>query len=216
MRMIAKGTEPPSLIAHRKDTHSDYSNYSGKDALREALITEQRGLCCYCMRRIRNSPTTMKIEHWHSQRRYQAEQLRYQNLLGACLGGQRQPPQKQHCDTRKGDHDLMWNPANPNHHVETRIDYGADGSIHSNDVEFDAQLNDVLNLNLSFLKNNRREVFNGILEWWRYEKARLRGPVPRSRIERQRDRWQGGTGELQPYCQVAVWLLNQRLENMAQ
>ena len=214
MRAIAKGPEPPSLTAHRKTSHSDYENYDHKDALRHALITEQGGICCYCMGRIRNDPTTTKIEHWNCQRYHRAEQLLYQNLLGACLGGQGQPPQKQHCDTRKRDQDLIWNPANPNHHIETRIEYGADGSIRSNDVGFNTQLNDLLNLNLPFLKNNRKELFDGILEWWRYEKAHLRGPVPRSRIERERDRWLGSTGELQPYCQVAVWLLEQRLAKM--
>ena len=35
----------------------------------------------------------------------------------------------QHCDTRKGDRDLQWNPADPAHHIETRVRYELDGSI---------------------------------------------------------------------------------------
>ena len=140
MRAITKGPEPASLIAHRQTAHCDYDNYADKGALRHALVTEQRGLCCYCMRRIHNGPDTMKIEHWQCQTRYEVEQLNYRNLLGACLGGDGQPPCRQHCDTRKGNRDLQWNPADPAHHVETRLRYELDGSIRSDDAAFDDQL----------------------------------------------------------------------------
>jgi hypothetical protein len=62
VRAIAKGPEPASLTAHRLTPHCDYDNYAAKDDLRNALVTEQRGLCCYCMSRIHNGPETMKIE----------------------------------------------------------------------------------------------------------------------------------------------------------
>jgi uncharacterized protein (TIGR02646 family) len=212
MRAIAKGPEPASLTAHRQTQHCDYDNYADKDALRQALVTEQRGLCCYCMGRIRNGPDTMKIEHWKCQSRFPAEQLSYRNLLGACLGGSGQPPHLQHCDTRKGDRDLRWNPADPAHRIETRLRYEADGSIRSDDADFNAELDDVLNLNLPRLKNNRKGVLDALLDWWRHEKSR--GPVPRARFERERDRRIGGAGELEPFCQTAVWWLEQRLARM--
>ncbi len=211
MRTIVKGSEPPSLMAHRKKKYCDYDNYPNKDVLRHALVTQQRGLCCYCMGRIRNDPTTMKIEHWHCQSRYPGEALDYRNLLAACPGGQGKPRHLQHCDTRKSDQDLCWNPANPRHHIETRLRYEADGTIRSDEEEFDRQLNEVLNLNLPFLKNNRKSVLDAILTWWLHEKAKLRGPDPRVRFERERDRRTNGTGELEPYCQVAVWWLEQRI-----
>lgn len=216
MRTITKGSEPPSLTAHRLGLrlglHCDYDNYTDKTTLRNALVAEQRGLCCYCMRPIR--ATSMKIEHWHCQRHYSAEQLHYRNLLGACLGGEGQPPRRQHCDTRKGDRDLRWNPADPDHQVEARICYKADGSIGSNEEAFDAELNEVLNLNVAFLRNGRKAVQNAVLEWWRHERSRRRGPVPRNRFERERDRQMGDTGELRPYCQVAIWWIDQRLDRM--
>ncbi len=214
MRAIAKGPEPASLTVHRQTDHRDYDNYADKDALRHALVTEQRGLCCYCMGRIQNGPMTMKIEHWHCRSRYPDEELTYRNLLGACLGGNGQPRRLQHCDTRKGDQDLRFNPADPAHHIETRIRYEVDGSIRADDEEFDQQLEGVLNLNLPFLKNNRKGILDAILDWWRSEKGRLRGPVPRGRFERERDRRVDGVGDLDPYCQVAVWWLEQRLARM--
>jgi uncharacterized protein (TIGR02646 family) len=214
MRAITKGAEPPSLTVHRLTPRCDYDNYADKVALRHALVTEQRGICCYCMQRIHNGPLTMKIEHWQSQSGYPAEQLSYRNLLGACLGGDGQPPHLQHCDTRKGNRDLRWNPAEPVHHVETRVRYELDGSIRSDDAAFDAQLDDVLNLNIRFLKNNRKAVWVAITDWWKLEKARLHGPVSRARIQVERDRRVAGKGELEPFCRVAIWWLDQRLARM--
>ena len=214
MRAIAKGPEPVSLIAHRQKLHCDYDNYQDKDALRRALATEQRGLCCYCMGRIRPDANVMKIEHWKCQVRYPDEQLSYRNLLGACLGGQGQPVRLQYCDTRKGDADLLWNPADPAHAIETRVQYGLDGTIASDDGTFDIQLNKVLNLNLAILKNNRKGILDAVLEWWEQEKRKLGSPVPRRRMERKRDRYIAGDGQLTPYCQVAIWWLSQKLACM--
>lgn len=214
MRAITKGTEPPSLTAHRQTPHCDYDNYTDKEALRQALVSEQRGICCYCMGRIRNGPAIMKIEHWRCQSCYPNEQLNYRNLLGACLGGNGQPSQLQHCDTRKGDQDLKWNPAVPAHFIESRLRYESDGSIRSDDAEFDAQINCVLNLNLALLKNSRKGVLDAVLSWWRHEKARLHGPVPRARFEAEHNRRMNGMGDLKPFCQVAIWWLEQRIARM--
>ena len=212
MRAISKGAEPASLTAHRRTPQGGYDNYADKAVLRHALVREQRGLCCYCMGRIRGDATRMKIEHWRSRRRHRNQELDYRNLLAACTGGEGGRGRDQHCDTKKGDLDLRWNPADPAHHVETRLRYEPDGAIRSDDAEFDGQLNEVLNLNLSVLKNNRKGVWDAFSEWWRRERRRVQGPVSRERIERERDRWRGGRGDLVPYCQVAIWLLTQRLE----
>lgn len=215
MRAIRKGVEPASLTAHRQTPHGSYDNYPDKAELRRALVGEQRGLCCYCMGRVRDDATGMKIEHWRCQRRHRDRELDYRNLLAACTGGEgRRGGDRgdQHCDTRKGDRDLRWNPADPVHRVETRLRYELDGAIRSDDAEFDDQLDRVLNLNLSVLKNNRKVVFDLVLDWWRRERRRAQGRVSRERIERERDRWSGGSGDLRPYCQVAIWLLTQHLD----
>lgn len=215
MRAINKGPEPASLTRHRQTSNCNYDNYVGKADLRHALVTEQRGLCCYCMGRIENKPTSIKIEHWQCQTQYPSEQLNYRNLLAACLGGQGQPSDQQHCDTKKGDSALKWNPATPRDRIETRVRYDPDGTIRSDDAAFDAQLRGVLNLNLTWLKNNRKSVYDGFLDWLRMEKNRIQGPVPRERLERKRNRYSAGAGVLTPYGQVAVWLLEQKLARMA-
>lgn len=59
MRNIRKGSEPASLTRHRCNTNSDYDNYPEKDELRESLVKEQRGICCYCMQRICRTDQTL-------------------------------------------------------------------------------------------------------------------------------------------------------------
>jgi uncharacterized protein (TIGR02646 family) len=215
VKEIVKRTEPADLTAYRQVAGSNYDGYQQKDELRNSLAAEQGALCCYCMGRIEPEWDEMKIEHWRSQTKYPADQLTYLNLLGGCMGGQGQPYRKQHCDTHKGDADLQYNPADPAHHVETRILYLADGTIQANDAVFDKQLNDVLNLNLELLKNSRKSVLTAILEWWRDERDRLHRAPSKARIQEELDQRTGGVGGHSPFCQVAVWWLEQKLAGMA-
>lgn len=212
MRNIRKGQEPQSLRQHRASQYASYENYGDKDVLRGALVTEQQWLCCYCMGRIKPDASKMKIEHWQCQANHRGRELDYRNLLGACLGGEGQPPSSQHCDTRKGNDDLLWNPAETIHAVEAKVDYLADGTISSSDNTFNDQLNEVLNLNLAILKESRKKAYDGFLEWWRKEKDRLHRPVPRSKLQRKKDKYVEGGGKLPPFCQVAVSLIDRKLE----
>lgn len=207
--MITKGAEPNSLTQHRAQAHSDYNNYGHKDALRAALVGEQRGLCCYCTGRIRAGSTEMKIEHWQCQATYPQQQLIYGNLLGACLGGEGKSPAEQHCDTRKANRDLNWNPATPAHVIESRLRYLADGTVESADGDFNTQLNDVLGLNLNYLKNSRKVVLDSVLNWWRST------PNARQKVQRQIDHRTNNAAEHQPFSPVAVWFLRQKLGGAA-
>ena len=212
MRPIVKGNEPRSLTRHRRTPYGDFDNYREKDELREALVEEQQSICCYCMCRIRNGPFAMKIEHWRSRTAHREEELRYGNLLAACRGGEGQPPERQHCDTRKGELDLGWNPADPAHHgrIETRISYQPDGTIVSDIPDVDRELNQVLNLNLAAIKHGRRAILRGVLEWWRLQ----RRPVQRARLEREIAR-RNTAARAEPYVQVAIWFFEQRLARTA-
>jgi uncharacterized protein (TIGR02646 family) len=209
MRTIAKGPEPHSLTEYRLTPGASYAGYPDKDGLRRSLVTEQRGLCCYCLRRIRPQYDTMKIEHWHSQApgRYPAEQLNYSNLLGACLGNEGQPWDHQHCDTRKGARDFSRNPANPMPRVEDLIRFEGDGRIVSDNLAFSAELNDVLNLNEAFLRNSRKAV----LDAFTAELGKRR--LPRAVLLKRAREWNGETdaGELREFCQVVVYWLQKRL-----
>ena len=203
MRTIVKNREPASLTTHRNTPHCDFDNYAHKLVLRAALVAEQHGLCCYCMCRIDSG--SMKIEHWHCQTNYPGEELDYRNLLAACPGGEGQPRRLQHCDTRKADEDLLWNPADPQRHVEQRISYGLDGKIRSDEPRFDRQLNEVLNLNMASIRRQRTAILDAVLQWWRKQ----RGSASRQRVEREIER--RNSPPLAPYVQVAIWWLERKL-----
>jgi uncharacterized protein (TIGR02646 family) len=212
MRTIRKGDEPASLTEYRATGgERNYEDYPDKDVLRTYLVAEQRGLCCYCLSRIRAQPGAMKIEHWHAQAGYPAEQLDYSNLLAACRGNEGRSPRDQHCDTRKADRAISRNPANPLHQVEEMLRFGVDGRISSDDPIFDTELNDVLNLNLAFLKNNRKATLTGFTQM-----LPRRGQLSRSQLDRWLRDWSGDSdaAELRPFCQVVVYWLRKRLSRL--
>lgn len=209
MRNIVKRGEPKSLETHRCSFLADYNNYVDKQGLRESLVAEQRGICCYCMSRVVADLHAMKIEHWQCQTRFSGRQLDYSNLLGTCIGGEGKPSKLQHCDTRKGDLDLSKNPADPAHDVERVIRYGSDGVIRSTDPVFDRELNDVLNLNTPLLKDNRKEALTGFIES-RPKNGAWNEPLLRKWLEQNSG--QSGTGDLQPFCQIVAYWLRKRLK----
>ncbi len=158
--MISKRREPPSLTEHRSSPSATYSNYTHTAELTAALVAEQRGLCCYCLSRIRADDGSARVEHWHCQRDYSDEDLDYSNLLAVCRGNDGQSKSVQHCDRSKGSLSLSRNPANPDHNVEAVVGFRGDGTITSSDAVFNREINTVLNLNLPFLKNNRNAVLD--------------------------------------------------------
>lgn len=203
MRTIQKGQEPASLTLHRQQQHADYDNYADKTALRQALVAEQRGLCCYCQSRIRSTPEGMKIEHWQCQADYPGRQLDYSNLLGACLGGHGRPELEQHCDTRKGNSGLCFSVCDSAHAIERQIKFLGDGRIASDDVAIDTALNDVLNLNLPHLVSNRKAVLKAFQQ--RLQDGRRVDPA------RALPKWDGSKpGDLPEFAQVVVYWLQKR------
>ena len=210
MRAISKGAEPVELGRYRAVPGAVYDGGDFtpvKDAIREALLAEQGHLCAYCMQRIR--PGTMKVEHWHSQRSHSHEDLDYRNMLGCCPGNEGQMWDDQHCDTRKGSTDISFNPADPTHHARMRIRYAGDGTIRSEDAQFDEEINRILNLNWSRLKRNRKAVSDSVIR----ELSRRQGTRKRGEIQQLINRWNTpeAGGRFRAYCDVAIYFLNKRL-----
>jgi uncharacterized protein (TIGR02646 family) len=212
VRAITKSQQPNSLVQHRKSSSSNYDNYLDKDTLRLRLVKEQRGICCYCMARIRPDKHNMKVEHWHSQDSYPLETLDYPNLLGACTGNEGEPPTLQHCDTSKGNQYLSRNPANVEHQIESFIRYGlADGAIYSQDPQFDRELNEVLHLNLQALRNRRLAAVDILVQ-----SLPKKRPWSESLLRKALRVWSGEShsGDLEPYCQIVVDFLRRRLDRV--
>ena len=203
MRTIQKGAEPATLTQHRQKPHADFDNYTDKATLRQALVADQRGLCCYCQSRIRATAEGMKIEHWQCQADHPARQLDYSNLLGACLGGHGRPERDQHCDTRKGNSDLCFSACNPAHPIEKQIKFLGDGRIESDDAAINTALNDVLNLNWSRLISNRKAVLDAFKQ--RLGKGNLNAV-------QELKKWDGTqAGDLPEFAQVMVFWLKKRI-----
>lgn len=212
MKSIQKGREPNSLIEHRAGQTQPYSknvfdDFAHKAELRESLLQEQGHLCCYCMRRI--AASTMKIEHWASQSQNRELALSYDNLLGACYGGEGKPFGSQHCDTHKGNTSLTINPTQVGD-CERLIRYTASGEVLSNVPQIDTDLNETLNLNLGWLKMNRAAVMRGVIEGLKRKQAK--GTWTRPLIEKEIDRWRTlKNGKYREYSQVAIYILEKRL-----
>jgi uncharacterized protein (TIGR02646 family) len=203
MRTIQKGSEPPTLTSHRKLSHADYDNYPGKEALRIALVDEQRGICCYCQSRIRPMPGRMKIEHRQCQDLHPELQLDYNNMHASCSGGEGMPKREQHCDTYKGNKSLCFSLCDPIRPIEQKINFLGNGIIKSDDDDIDKNINEVLNLNLGFLVTNRRATLAAFQQ--RLQMGRRLDPA------RELPKWDGSkAGELEPFAQVVVYYLRKR------
>jgi uncharacterized protein (TIGR02646 family) len=209
MKKIIKQSEPRSLVEHRSQTNANYDNYSEKDKLRESLLKEQGYICCYCMSRITSEQ--MKIEHWQPQTKYASQQLDYRNLLGACMGNQGARPQNQHCDTRKGDGEITINPIEGDKNCENLIKYRPDGKIYSDDVSVNHDLNETLNLNLGFLKKNRKDALDVVIR--KLDEKFSNKTWATITVQREIDKLntKDENGFYDVYCQVIVSYLKSKL-----
>lgn len=212
MLAIQKLNIPKLLVEYKAKPGATYDGPDFtpvKDAIRTQLVAEQKGLCAYCMRRIKANAKDMKVEHWRSQKNYPELQLEYSNMLGVCFGHEGKPPKDQTCDTRKGDFDIKYDPSK--HDVFSIIGYAsADGKIFSSDKDFELQLghahNSVLNLNLSLLMDNRKAVMKGV--------TNIMGakPGPRKKAEiRQMIENVSSKAMLSEYAGVQLFLLQRYL-----
>lgn len=212
MKHIEKKAELQTLTRHRLQPHAGYDNYVEKDELRAALLSEQGGICCYCMQRI--SMAEIKVEHFASQKKYPHRRLEYDNLLAACLGGQGSPRHLQHCDTHKGDDDIKLNPTDGVRNCEHFVRYAPDGRIYSDHADINCDLHTTLNLNLQTLKSNRKAVLDGAIEVLR--RRRPDGQWVRAFLEAAKKKWQGRgrDGSYAPYCQIVVVYLDRKLRRL--
>ncbi len=212
---IAKSTEPQSLQLYRLQAGAVYDgqNFTRvKQDIRVQLVAEQGYLCAYCMGRIEPDDRNMKVEHWHSRKKYPAKQLNYTTLLGCCSGNEGQPDTRAHCDTKKRDNDLLFNQAEPSHHSRLKIHYEFNGTIKSEDALFDRQLNEILNLNYSRLRDNRKSVWSSVTKTL----SRITGKATRTQIEGLLLKWQqkNGEGKLLQYCGVSQYYLEKKLQRI--
>ncbi|MCP4106886.1 MAG: TIGR02646 family protein [Desulfobacteraceae bacterium] len=238
MKYIKKNKEPDSLKKYRcsADPNKTYDNYSDNGELRKSLLEEQGYICCYCMKRIPDKNGRFKIEHWKPQSPCPDLQLEYKNLLASCFGGEGGPKHMQHCDTHKADQKITINPTDPNCESLVKFErkkakdkktdnksesdpnykrvakciHSLSGEITSDNQTIKDDLNEILNLNLQTIVENRRYALDKFLEL--FVKKHPSGTWNRTLIERVIKKWSSPlNNRYEEYCQIVVYYLRTKL-----
>ncbi|MCW5202462.1 TIGR02646 family protein [Desulfobulbus sp. US4] len=162
MKHIKKETSEPENFTRWKKRHKEAiwkdlskasENGNLKSELREKLIAEQLGMCCYCEAII--SLDECHIEHLKPKGNsiYQKEMFSYGNLLASCN-------RKESCGQKKGKwySPEMVSPLDEN--CEKRLTYTLDGNIIPWDKKDTLAIETIeqLGLNCSKLKDRRRSI----------------------------------------------------------
>jgi uncharacterized protein (TIGR02646 family) len=213
MRRIHKGSEPKSLAEHRRGGGS-YATYAKRDDVGEALLKEQGAICCYCMQRI--SLRSMRVEHWESQTDHPERTVDYDNLLGACTGGENTlPVDKQHCDVHRKNEPIRIHPAKAPPSCEQLLRYLPNGEVTSDDEEIKRDVHETLNLNTETLVASRKRVTDQLLTALRQEEKD--GYWAPALLEEYAARWRSRdkTGKHREYCQVVIYYLEKKLKKKA-
>ncbi|MCA9546157.1 MAG: TIGR02646 family protein [Myxococcales bacterium] len=145
-------------MAYARDAEDPTYKDAPKTALRDALWAEQHGLCAYCEGPLKAGRT--RIEHWAPQSEAPERQLDYRNLLLCCDGNAGcGRAELFHCDVRKGNTALTLNPTDER--IEHRVTFGRTGvQVLGGDAQ--AEVDDVLGLNVESLLARRRELVQGL------------------------------------------------------
>ncbi len=111
------------------DWQPDYDIMPGdiKQPLKQALMKEQGGICCYCESRLIEDDS--HVEHFYPQHHYPERALDYDNLLCSCLN-QLETGAPRHCGNLKDNwfyDDLLISPLEPG--CEQRFAYDGQGKI---------------------------------------------------------------------------------------
>lgn len=207
MKHIIKGSEPPSLLQYRQTQDANYDGYHPKEPLKQALLKEQGYICCYCMQRI--SQENMEIEHWKPESKYPELQIDYKNLLASCSGNRGKRKSDQHCNPRKADQEITINPLYPQN-CENYIS-SSKGTIVYHDETINSQVNDILNLNLQTLIDNRKIALDAVIEVLNRKFPQKTWSQEAIKKKLDEINSKDAEGKYSPYCQYIINYLSRRL-----
>ena len=178
LKHIIKINAPASLEAYKNTEGARFDDMpqNVKDELRNSLVEEQGGLCCYCGGEIKADHTSV-IEHLlpKGDERYAHLQLEYTNLLCSCDGGEsdrkgKSKKQKRlypsHCDDKKHDDIIGVSPLDKN--CEEQFAYDEEGHIIGKSTTAEETI-ETLGLNCSTLSNKRKGAIDAYADLDPYE-----------------------------------------------
>jgi uncharacterized protein (TIGR02646 family) len=226
VRKINKGVEPRTLTEYRASiptknlcdehiyedfkckTREDCSNNVAGN-LRKQLLEEQGYICCYCMERIGCSDC--KIEHLKDQSGNRNLQINYRNLFVACSGNEGNQKNQQHCDTFKGNQDLDHIDLLSN--IENSICYkDSDGEIFSKNSNINDEIDNILNLNLKRLKDNRKDAIKTFYQELKRElgtKDTWKTIDLNKKIQKYQKK--DSSGKYKVYCEMFIYFLKKQV-----
>ena len=213
MIKIVKDKESKEWEEYRNTEGVDYQSIP---ELVDSLLKEQGYICAYCMRRIpckdNISNENHRVEHILSREKHPDKKLDYKNMVICCPG---HIGEENHCDRLKGDRDISFNLFDENF-IRT-LSYKSDGKIISSNVTFDNEINEVLNLNTSLLKANRKEIWRVVTR----ELNTLKGDKPWNKtilkkcLEKYSNKHEkDGKMQFIPYCGIVIYNIQKKLRKM--
>lgn len=209
MRLIVKGKEPKEWNDYRRTPGAEYE---ARKCLREALYKEQGGICAYCMRRLDNelneSITTNRIEHIKCREKHEDLKLVYTNMVMCCNGLiERNKVSHSICDRKKENNNIQISPLDPR--FIASLSYNpTKGLICSTEVEWQKEMDNILNLNDEYLALNRiaaKKAINQLLGPKQWKVSQIR-----KKIEEYENR--NPDGLYKPFCGMIAWYLKKKLK----
>lgn len=204
MRKIVKTRQPREWTRYCCTPGVDYQ---ACPELRKVLLNDQGYICAYCTRSLDEMGNNTKIEHIKTRNKNQYQKLKYRNMVICCNGVTKG---FRHCDTSKDRDDISFDLLTDS--FFKTLSYGSgSGIIKSSNATWDDEINRLLHLNNDYLRHERIEIINSIIEVlgkkedWNTEKQKLR---------RLRKIWneKDARGHYKPYCGLVVYFLTKRLD----
>ncbi|MCB8565790.1 HNH endonuclease family protein [Fusobacterium ulcerans] len=206
MILINKKSMLPSLVKYKKDINASFDNLTKevKDKIRTSLLEEQGYICAYCMKKLKDDSSQVKIEHYIA--RIEENELDYKNLLAVCKGNEGEPFENQTCDTRKGNREIKINPQKKSDILT--IGYTNDGEIKSTNEDYQKDFNDTLNLNDSLgLVTLRKNALGSLKRKLHKRKTHL----TRETIEKIYNTYSEASTK-ESYVGILLWYLQKKLK----
>ena len=223
---IQKGAAPIELelkikeIKATPDTTLNWPNVSGTlrladgteksvvDAVKQALLRDQGGICAYCMRRI--DLGSSHVEHIVPQAEGRGSDdplsVDYGNMLAVC-DGFKGDDNGLTCDRARGNKHMTVNPLKPQTLVDIR--YFRYGRIRSERSEIMDDLTKTLNLNQETLRKNRKAVIDELGRY--FNRLDEKGKSVRAHCKKQLDALKSETTKKSEYQGVRIYFLEKRL-----
>ncbi len=206
MILIKKKPIPSFLVEYKRTINASFDNLPReiKDKLRTSLLKEQGYLCAYCMKKLEDDSSKVKIEHYVA--RNKENELDYKNLLAVCKGNEGEPFERQTCDTRKGNREIKINPQEKSDILT--ITYTSNGEIKSSNLDYQNDFDDTLNLNDIFgLVKTRKEALDSLKRNLARKNTHLTGDTIRRIYARYLE------AEIkESYVGILLWYLQRRMK----